>query len=120
MMRWRIAEDYAAAMILDCCSPLSSSFLIVPIGVAVILSFDDREFIGTFPPTRLSLRWYRAFMQNPSYLDGLVVSLKLALVATMISIVAGAEQLLLSPSRNGADAMWSKRCSCHPSSFRRS
>jgi putative spermidine/putrescine transport system permease protein len=29
-------------------------------------------------------------MQNPSYLDGLVVSLKLALVATMISIVAGA------------------------------
>jgi putative spermidine/putrescine transport system permease protein len=90
MMRWRIAEDYAAAVIFRLLLAAIILFLIVPIGVAVILSFDDREFIGTFPPTRFSLRWYRAFMQNPSYLDGLVVSLKLALVATMISIVAGA------------------------------
>jgi putative spermidine/putrescine transport system permease protein len=90
MMRWRIAEDYAAAVIFRLLLAAIIFFLIVPIGVAVILSFDDREFIGTFPPTRFSLRWYRAFMQNPSYLDGLVVSLKLALVATMISIVAGA------------------------------
>lgn len=89
-MRWRIAEDYAAAVIFRLLLAAIILFLIVPIGVAVILSFDDREFIGTFPPTRFSLRWYRAFMQNPSYLDGLVVSLKLALVATMISIVAGA------------------------------
>ncbi len=89
-MRWRIAEDYAAAVIFRLLLAAIIFFLIVPIGVAVILSFDDREFIGTFPPTRFSLRWYRAFMQNPSYLDGLVVSLKLALVATMISIVAGA------------------------------
>ena len=92
MMRWRIAEDYAAAVIFRFLLAAIILFLIVPIGVAVILSFDDREFIGAFPPTRFSLRWYRAFMQNPSYLDGLVVSLKLALVATMISIVAGAEQ----------------------------
>jgi putative spermidine/putrescine transport system permease protein len=90
MMRWRIAEDYAAAVIFRLLLAAIIFFLIVPIGVAVILSFDDREFIGTFPPTRFSLRWYRAFMQNPSYLDGLVVSLELALVATMISIVAGA------------------------------
>lgn len=89
-MRWRIAEDYAAAVIFRLLLAAIIFFLIVPIGVAVILSFDDREFIGTFPPTRFSLRWYRAFMQNPSYLDGLVVSLELALVATMISIVAGA------------------------------
>ena len=90
MMRWRIAEDYAAAVIFRLLLAAIILFLIVPIGVAVILSFDDREFIGAFPPTRFSLRWYRAFMQNPSYLDGLVVSLELALVATMISIVAGA------------------------------
>ena len=89
-MRWRIAEDYAAAVIFRLLLAAIIFFLIVPIGVAVILSFDDREFIGAFPPTRFSLRWYRAFLQNPNYLDGLVVSLKLALVATMISIVAGA------------------------------
>lgn len=90
MMRWRIAEDYAAAVIFRLLLAAIIFFLIVPIGVAVILSFDDREFIGAFPPTRFSLRWYRAFMQNPSYLDGLVVSLELALVATTISIVTGA------------------------------
>jgi putative spermidine/putrescine transport system permease protein len=90
MMRWRIAEDYAAVVIFRLLLAAIILFLIVPIGVAVILSFDDREFIGAFPPTRFSLRWYRAFLQNPNYLDGLVVSLKLGLAATMISIVAGA------------------------------
>ena len=52
MMRWRIAEDYAAAVIFRLLLAAIIFFLIVPIGVAVILSFDDREFIGTFPPTR--------------------------------------------------------------------
>src|SRR5947209_3903955 len=90
MMRWRIAEDYAAAVIFRLLLAAIILFLIVPIGVAVILSFDDREFIGAFPPTRFSLRWYRAFMHNPSYLDGLAVSIRLALLAALISTIAGA------------------------------
>jgi putative spermidine/putrescine transport system permease protein len=75
-------------------------FLVVPIVVCVVLSFDARDYLGSFPPTVWSLRWYRAFFDNPSYLDGLLVSLKLALLATVIAVVAGtAAALFLARSR---------------------
>ena len=64
-------------------------FLVVPIVVCVVLSFDARDYLGGFPPTAWSLRWYRAFFDNPSYLDGLLVSLKLAVLATAIAVIAG-------------------------------
>jgi putative spermidine/putrescine transport system permease protein len=65
-------------------------FLILPVVVSVVLSFDDRQFLGPFPPKQFSLRWYRSFVDNPAYLDGLIVSLKLAVLSTIISTVAGA------------------------------
>jgi putative spermidine/putrescine transport system permease protein len=65
-------------------------FLVVPVIVSIFLSFDDRSFLGPFPPTRFSLRWYRAFLDNPAYLDGLFNSLKIAALSTLISTVAGA------------------------------
>jgi putative spermidine/putrescine transport system permease protein len=75
-------------------------FLVLPIIVSVLLSFDDRSFLGPFPPTRFSLRWYRSFLDNPAYLDGLIVSLKLAVISTIISSVAGASAAyVLSASR---------------------
>ena len=75
-------------------------FLLLPIIVSVLLSFDDRSFLGPFPPTRFSLRWYRSFLDNPAYLEGLIVSLKLAVLSTLISSVAGAAAAyVLSASR---------------------
>jgi putative spermidine/putrescine transport system permease protein len=65
-------------------------FLVIPIAISGILSFDDREFIGPFPPTAFSLRWYRSFFENPSYISGLFVSLRLALLSAVISTVVGA------------------------------
>jgi putative spermidine/putrescine transport system permease protein len=55
-----------------------------------VLSFDDRSFLGSFPPPGFSLRWYRAFLENPTYVEGLVTSLQLALVSTAIATAAGA------------------------------
>ena len=69
---------------------VSVLFLVLPVIVSVVLSFDDRQFLGPFPPTQFSLRWYRSFLENPAYLDGLIVSLKLAVLSTVISTVAGA------------------------------
>jgi len=64
------------------------------------LSFDDRQFLGPFPPRQFSLRWYRSFLDNPAYLDGLIVSLKLAVLSTVISTLAGAcAAYVLSVSR---------------------
>jgi putative spermidine/putrescine transport system permease protein len=88
--RWQIAGDQAAGGVFRILLIVTVLFLVVPIVVSAILSFDDREFIGPFPPTSFSLRWYRSFLQNPSYVDGLFVSLKLALLSTAISAIAGA------------------------------
>lgn len=64
-------------------------FLVIPLLVSVVLSFDGREYIGPFPPPSLSLRWYEALWENTAYLDGLWVSLQIGLLATGISVVAG-------------------------------
>ncbi|HMK79322.1 MAG TPA: ABC transporter permease [Xanthobacteraceae bacterium] len=65
-------------------------FLVIPVVVSVFLSFDDRAFIGPFPPKSFSLRWYASFFENPAYLDGLFNSLKVATLSTLISTAAGA------------------------------
>src|SRR5688572_17499481 len=79
---WRVATDQIAAILFWLVPAVVVLFLLLPIVVSVFLSFDDREFLGAFPPTKFSLRWYRSFFDNPAYLQGLVTSLKLALVST--------------------------------------
>jgi putative spermidine/putrescine transport system permease protein len=82
--------DVAAGIAFRLLFAISVLFLVLPIIVSVLLSFDNRQFLGPFPPTQFSLRWYRGFLDNPAYLDGLIVSLKLAVVSTAISTAAGA------------------------------
>jgi putative spermidine/putrescine transport system permease protein len=85
-----IIADQAAGILFRLLFAVSVLFLVLPIVVSVVLSFDNRQFLGAFPPTQFSLRWYRGFFSNPAYLDGLIVSLKLAVLSTLISTVAGA------------------------------
>ncbi len=86
----RASLDLAAGVIFRVLIGVAVLFLLIPVVVSVFLSFDDRSFLGAFPPTRFSLRWYRSFFDNPAYLDGLVNSLEIAALATAISTVAGA------------------------------
>ena len=86
---WRVTTDQVAGVLFWLVPAGVVLFLLLPIVVAVLLSFDDREFLGAFPPTNFSLRWYRSFFDNPAYLAGLVTSLKLALLSTAISVAAG-------------------------------
>jgi putative spermidine/putrescine transport system permease protein len=88
--RGPVVGDQVAGVIFRLLLIATVLFLIVPIVVSAVLSFDDREFIGPFPPTSFSLRWYRSFFVNPNYLDGLFVSLKLALLSAAISTAVGA------------------------------
>ena len=67
----------------------TAAFLLIPLAVAVLLSFDSRTFLGPFPPPSYSLHWYYRFFENPSYIDGLKTSINLALISTAISTVAG-------------------------------
>ena len=86
---WRVASDRLAGVLFWLLPAVVIVFLLLPVFVAVLLSFDDREFLGAFPPTKFSLRWYRSFFDNPAYLQGLVVSLKVAVLSTAMSVAAG-------------------------------
>lgn len=86
---WRVATDQLAGVLFWLIPAAVVLFLLLPVIVSVLLSFDDREFLGAFPPTKFSLRWYRRFLDNPDYLSGLVTSLKVALLSTAVSVVAG-------------------------------
>ena len=78
---WRIA---VAALLV-----VTLLFLIGPLIVAILMSFDARAFLGPFPPTSLSLRWYGEFFANNSFVVGLKTSLLLAACATLLSGVIG-------------------------------
>lgn len=65
------------------------AFLVTPIVVAVLMSFDGREFLGRFPPPEYSTRWYERFFSDSFYLNGLQTSLIIAVIATLVSTSAG-------------------------------
>lgn len=64
-------------------------FLLAPLFVVVVLSFDGRSYLGAFPPTSLSLQWYRRFFQTPLYVDGLWTSIRVSLLSVSISVTTG-------------------------------
>jgi putative spermidine/putrescine transport system permease protein len=104
---WRTIIDHLAGVLFCALIAIAVLFLLLPIVVSVFLSFDDRAFLGAFPPTRFSLRWYRSFLDNPAYLDGLVNSLQLATLSTLISTCAGtcAAYALAEAKWRGRDAV---------------
>jgi putative spermidine/putrescine transport system permease protein len=89
-MTWRMTLDALAGALFRVTVAIAVAFLLIPLVVAVFLSFDDREYLGAFPPKNYSLRWYWSFIDNPSYLDGLYNSLQVSLISTAIAVVAGA------------------------------
>ena len=64
-------------------------FLIAPIIVSILMSFDARSFLGRFPPTEFSFHWYERFFSDTYYLNGLKTSVIIAIIAASVSTVAG-------------------------------
>ena len=82
--------DRLASLVFAVLLLLGIGFLVVPMIVALILSFDGRDFLGSFPPPSFSLKWYRALAANDTYLDALKISLQIGVAATLVSVVTGA------------------------------
>jgi putative spermidine/putrescine transport system permease protein len=78
--RTTIAANVAGATVL--------AFLILPIFAVVPASFNHPTFIR-LPPDIWSLRWYRAFLDDPEWWRALIVSVKVALLATLFSVALG-------------------------------
>lgn len=61
-------------------------FMLAPIVVVIGVAFTPTGFLE-FPPSGLSLRWFRAILDNPDFMQAAWVSLKLALVAATVATV---------------------------------
>jgi len=64
-------------------------FLVTPMAVLAALSFDNRAYLGPFPPDEWSLRWYARFFSERYYLVGLRTSVLVSGIATMLSCILG-------------------------------
>ncbi len=64
------------------------AFLVAPIVIVVIASFNDAEILS-FPLQRFSLRWYVAFFRDFELVQALQVSLVVATVSTAFAILVG-------------------------------
>lgn len=63
-------------------------FLALPIVALIVMSFSAAEYI-TFPPIGFSFKWYGRILNMPGLVDSLVLSLWLAALATLVSLVLG-------------------------------
>lgn len=64
------------------------AFLLFPGIVVIVMSFSPSTFME-FPPSSLSLQWYRAFFSDPSWNGALITSVKIGLAVTLLSSIAG-------------------------------
>jgi len=64
-------------------------FLVAPICLSVAMSFDERTYLGRFPPPGFSFQWYGQFFSEDYFLSGLATSLKLAVLSALISTAFG-------------------------------
>jgi len=63
-------------------------YLIVPNLVIIPMSFSSAPHFQ-FPPPGLSLRWYEAFFTDARWIDSLFVSVRVALLTTLLSVLLG-------------------------------
>jgi putative spermidine/putrescine transport system permease protein len=64
-------------------------FLLAPLLMVLVMSFDGRSFVGRFPPPSLSLQWYAKFFSDDYFLDGLWTSITLGLSTAAAATMLG-------------------------------
>ena len=64
-------------------------YIVAPLLVALSMSFDSRSYLGPFPPPSFSLQYYARFFATEVFMRGLVNSLMLATLATVITGITG-------------------------------
>lgn len=62
-------------------------FFYAPIALLVFFSFSDDELVGRWGG--FTLRWYEAFAENDQVQSALTISIRVAVVSTLVSVVLG-------------------------------
>lgn len=86
--RQRLADDVARALVAGAII-FSVVLLLLPLVLTVSMSFDARDYLGEFPPTEFSMRWYAKFFADPYLLKGLKTSLQLAALTAVAATALG-------------------------------
>lgn len=91
-VRATTAGSFRPVMIGGCI--LAFVMVLAPLAAIVWVSFFENKIIS-FPPTGYTLDWYRAAAAMPQFRDGFVTSLKLGVVATLVSMFVGVPAALV-------------------------
>jgi putative spermidine/putrescine transport system permease protein len=70
---------------LDGMAALSLGFILLPLALVIWLAFFRQE-IPSFPPEGYSVRWFRAVLDNRSFVGGFLLSLQVGVAATLIGL----------------------------------
>lgn len=63
-------------------------FILLPLIFVIWLSFFRQE-IPSFPPDGYSLKWYSVIWSNPKFTDGFILSMQVAVGATIVGLLLG-------------------------------
>ena len=61
------------------------TFILAPLVVVCVVAFTDKGYLS-LPTDGLSLRWFRAILENPDFIDSFWISLYLALGSATIAL----------------------------------
>jgi putative spermidine/putrescine transport system permease protein len=87
-------------------SAIFAVFMLAPIVVVIGVAFTPEGFLE-FPPSAISLRWFRAILDNPDFIVAAWVSVKLGFVSATIATVLAVPAALAIGRRRfaGRDAL---------------
>ena len=86
--RQRIVDDVAGVTVAGLIVA-TVALLLLPLAMTLSMSFDARDYLGPFPPSEFSLRWYEKFFSDPYLVKGLKTSLQLATLTALIATALG-------------------------------
>jgi putative spermidine/putrescine transport system permease protein len=95
--------DAAVSVGLVAIGAITTVFLLFPVIVTIFMAFDARDYLGQFPPTNLSVKWFSKLFSDAYMWSGFTTSVMLAVAATILSSAIGALAALaisrMSPAR---------------------
>jgi putative spermidine/putrescine transport system permease protein len=80
-------------------------FLLAPLVVVVLSSLTAGEFMQ-FPPQGLSLKWFARFFANDGFIEALTLSLRVAVVSTVVATLVGGLAALCHRALSRRHAAW--------------
>src|ERR1700761_2286526 len=75
-------------MALGAAAGISLAYILLPMFFVIWLAFFVQE-IPSFPPEGYSLKWFRAIADNDRFVSGFLLSLEVAVLATLIGLSIG-------------------------------